>query len=156
MMQRNENGFGLIDLLVTVGLIMIVATMAIPENSKSVDAVKVNLARREISRLIDLARMSAITKNRSMMVVFNSSTGVYRVRRNNSGSWEDTELIGYLPNGVDFLATRAVVFDSRGLPNGAITLSLSSQHSTLQLLISEAGGITSYAQSTTGTAAETQ
>ena len=140
--RTNNRGFGLIDLLVTLGLVAILATLSIPESGASADVVKLDITGKEIAKAVDLARMEAITENRRMMLSFNASTGIYRVRRDNSGTWEATDIVGYLPDGLEFLATRAVVFRSNGLAQNSVNVALRSAHSTVQIQISAAGGVT--------------
>jgi Tfp pilus assembly protein FimT len=76
----DSHGFTLTDMLVTVGLIGILATMAVPSVTTAMRMNAVNSAGQMVAATIRSARYTAISTNRTVRVRFNCpSAGAFRI-----------------------------------------------------------------------------
>jgi type II secretory pathway pseudopilin PulG len=74
------DGFTLLDTMVTVGLIAVLAAMAVPIMQNASDGMKLGQGVRQVERELQTARMKAVTSNRPMRVRFNCPVaGQYRM-----------------------------------------------------------------------------
>jgi Tfp pilus assembly protein FimT len=81
-MPRNRQtalGFSLIDLMMAVAVGAIVLAVAVPSASRTVNALRLNAATRDLERELQFARLKAVSLNRAMRVRFNCPVaGQYR------------------------------------------------------------------------------
>jgi len=78
--SRNQRGFTLIELMVTVGLIGIVVSLAVPSFMGSLPRIRLRSATRALSSDIRRARSEAISRNKLIYVVFPVTGTTYTVR----------------------------------------------------------------------------
>ena len=78
--MRREDGFTLLDMLLVVGLVGIMAAIAVPPAATAVRRYQLRAATREVAAQIRAARLRAVTSNRTMRVRFNCpAAGQFRV-----------------------------------------------------------------------------
>jgi len=73
-MPRNRHtalGFSLIDMMMAVAIGAIVCAVAIPSASRTINALRLNAATRDLERELQFARLKAVSTNRTMRVRFN-------------------------------------------------------------------------------------
>jgi Tfp pilus assembly protein FimT len=86
MVKRNivwgwasARGFSLVDQMLTLGLIVTVAAIAVPSLKNTIDGQRLGMEARSIEREMQLARLNAVTTNRPIRLRFNCpSAGYYR------------------------------------------------------------------------------
>jgi len=72
-------GFSLVDLAVTVGVFGIIAAIAVPRITSSLEGQRLGIEVRNVERELQTARMAAVTANQPVRVRFNCpATGQYR------------------------------------------------------------------------------
>ncbi|UCH82485.1 MAG: GspH/FimT family pseudopilin [Nitrospiraceae bacterium] len=72
-MIKNENGVSLIELLITIVIISILASMGIPQYGKFVGESRVRSAADDLLQTMRLARTMAIKENRAYFITFNEA-----------------------------------------------------------------------------------
>lgn len=76
---REPHGFSLIELLATLAVFAILAAIAVPALTNSVEAQRLGTETRNVERELQNARLGAVTLNQPVRVRFNCpSTGKYR------------------------------------------------------------------------------
>lgn len=86
MKYRGQEGFSLVELLVTIGIIAVVAAIAVPQLQAYVTNSRLKSAARDIMGDIFLCKERAIVENRQYRIAFNIG-GTYTVEQcNNTGS----------------------------------------------------------------------
>jgi Tfp pilus assembly protein FimT len=77
---RSEQGFSLVDMLMTMAFVGIVAGIAAPSVVDVASRMKLGQGQREVERELQTARLKAVTSNRPMRVRFNCpAAGQYRM-----------------------------------------------------------------------------
>jgi prepilin-type N-terminal cleavage/methylation domain-containing protein len=99
--KLSEKGFTLTEIIITVAMIAIIASIAAP-NFYSSD-YKVKSVTNDIYSTMQLARLNAVSKKVEFRVVFNLANQSYKLQRgnfaNNSTIWTDeTEVINLPPS----------------------------------------------------------
>jgi type II secretory pathway pseudopilin PulG len=80
MAHKSEAGFGLIETLVVVGLVLTIGAMTVPTITAAMQQYALNHAAESVAATIRSARYAAISKNRTMRVRFNCpASGQMRV-----------------------------------------------------------------------------
>jgi prepilin-type N-terminal cleavage/methylation domain-containing protein len=64
-------GFTLVELLVVSAILVIMSAVAMPQLGRALDAYRLGMAVRELERELQVARVTAVTANRRVRVVFN-------------------------------------------------------------------------------------
>lgn len=78
--RRDDAGFTLMDLTITVAVFAIASAIAIPTMNRTVESMRVRMAARDVERELQAARLQAVSSNRPMRIRFNCpSAGQYRV-----------------------------------------------------------------------------
>lgn len=99
---ESARGYSLVDQMLTLGLIVTVAAIAVPLLTNTIDGQRLGMEARAVEREMQLARLSAVTTNRPIRLRFDCpSAGYYR----------RVELIGSTnsPNTGDDADNRAAV-----------------------------------------------
>ena len=140
--HRSASGFSLLELMIVVGILMVVAAMAMPKIMTSVADVRLRSAVNSASGLMQQARMMAIKDNQLRKIKYSNiaSGGFVYVDVNDDGAIQATEpqvqmgstILGYnAPTGLPALVqsnlgytpivTSVLMFNPRGLPCSAVT-----------------------------------
>jgi len=99
---QSARGYSLVDQMLTLGLIVTVSAIAVPSLKNTIDSQRLGMEARNVEREMQLARLSAVSTNRPIRLLFNCpSAGYYR----------RVELIGSVndPNSGDDADNRAAV-----------------------------------------------
>lgn len=120
----NERGITLIELLVVIGIVAIISGFAVPVYMNYLPSLRLKSAVQRMTSTISLARMTAVTRNRTCRVVFVPANNYYYVYvdLNENGALDpgetaaaqiEMESVGGnvgipLPTGVDFGAASGV------------------------------------------------
>jgi len=109
MLKRNivwfpgsARGFTLVDQMLTLGLIVTMAAIAVPSLKNVIDSQRLGMEARNVEREMQIARLSAVTTNRPIRLRFNCPA---------AGDFRRVELIGSAnnPNTGDDADNRAAV-----------------------------------------------
>jgi Tfp pilus assembly protein FimT len=121
--QRRRAGFALIDLTVTVLIIGIVAAVAVPRFTQSLDIIRADSAARHIVADLNYARHRAQMSSRSVPVNFTQSPASYAMpttpHLNRSGATYSVNLPDAGLNvqlAVNIQGTKSVTYNNYGLP----------------------------------------
>jgi len=74
--MNNNKGFTLMELMVVVGILAILVSMAVPEFKRWNASQRLSASVRRIHSALQLARLEAIKEGRNVVVVFSEGTGL--------------------------------------------------------------------------------
>ncbi len=86
MRLSDPKGVSLVELLVALGIITIVVSLAFPSVQRSLDLLRLNAGVREVVSYVRAARQGAVLRNQRYRVTFSSATG-YKIERLNDSTW---------------------------------------------------------------------
>lgn len=141
-MFRGVKGFTLIELLIVVGLLAVVATMAIPQLQSSLDGDRMLASRDNLAAELNLARTMAVSRNATYEIQFDSAARTYQII--------DIEDPGNPPRSIKqldpgiFLGNIPVSplrFFARGYSTGGSVLLVSSVGNSCSLVVNRSGRV---------------
>ena len=165
--KSRNNGFSMVELLITVALITIASAAAVPLLSGASRKSALFAAQRDIAGQIRTARLSAVTANKVMQVRFGCpAAGQYRAIEITGDSTIDTDLarcsyawpdsngtalpnldgpIMTLPDGISFGSTQNISISTRGVISALsgglpATIEVSDGSSTVRQITASAAG----------------
>ena len=159
-MMRNKGGFTAIELMVAVGILGILMTLAMVSQSKLLPHYRLSAASRQVVTDVRLLRAKAVSQNDRFRMIFAAGEDAYRAERRNpsSGAWEPYALYRRgaatagsnqpvsLPSGVTIVSAIELTFHPRGTIDvsvGASPIVLSAPGSrTRSVSVNVAGMIT--------------
>jgi len=97
--RRSHAGFTLVELLVVTAVFVIMSAVAMPQLAGALENYRLGMAVREVERELQSARVSAVTANRTVRVLFNCP---------GAGQFRRVEVLGEpgRPDARDDLASR--------------------------------------------------
>ncbi|HIJ60291.1 MAG TPA: prepilin-type N-terminal cleavage/methylation domain-containing protein, partial [Nitrospirae bacterium] len=81
MKQIGQKGFSLVELLVTIGIIAVVAAIAIPQLQRYATNSRLKSAARDIMGDVFLYKERAIAENRQYRITFNIANNTYSIEQ---------------------------------------------------------------------------
>ena len=156
----SQKGFSLIEVLIVCALIGIISAIAVPNMAKMMRSYRLKSAASELSSVMQLVRMTAISQNANSVLTFNTSNQTYSAfsdNGNGGGTSNDGSQTGTEPTiktvnisdtyfGEITFATPSfgttITFNSQGIcnPNGTVSLQ-NSIGKVIQVIISPSGSI---------------
>ena len=131
--MRKESGFTLIELMVTIAIILIIASIAVPSYLSWLPRQRLKAAVVDLAANINSTKLNAIKENQDWAVVFNAATNRYFVCSDagandvwdgpvsNGGDDTSVKVIRLTSHGsgIQFtgVSSAFIEFDSRGLSN---------------------------------------
>lgn len=135
-MNKQEEGFTLIELVATVALMSILFVMAVGGYKFFYTNRALDVAAREITAQIREAQAKAVSTGNTHRIVFNTSDSTYILQRRQGSEWANAGAPGELPSRVffdsaappDFAGDADMEFYARGLSDSG-TLVLRNSNS---------------------------
>ena len=129
MCMNKNSGFTLIEVLIVISLIGIVTTFAIPDFAKWRENQKFNSTARDVSLVLQRAKMAAINGQSNVAVIITAGTGASATYRTfvddgvtpdvfDAGE-EEIQKSTAMPDGVEIDSDVNTRFNSMGIPIGS-------------------------------------
>jgi len=116
-MSRRQEGFSLLDMMVTTVVIGTLTTVALPNLSSALQAHRLTASLRKTVGCIRVARSSAITRNQQSRITLNANADTLTVEVNSGGTWSAVGTPAVLDSGVTVSSVSpsgGLVFTSQG------------------------------------------
>jgi type IV fimbrial biogenesis protein FimU len=147
--RNTAAGFGLAELIVTIGIIGILAVMAVPSFLSYYRAAGLKAGAQQVATLINQAREIAIKENGNVCVTVPTATKMaYRLGTCGGSVWTGagTDATGgiSLPPGITITASGNPIFNYVGsaLPAAVYTLNYTQTGATLTVSVAASGRVT--------------
>jgi prepilin-type N-terminal cleavage/methylation domain-containing protein len=131
---HSQKGFTLIEMLVTVGVMAVVASIAVPNAVRLVSIYQLSSAANEVAFEIGRAKMQAVAQHTFVRLVFKDGGTLYRQTASSSnGSWTDATGFVRLPRNTSVSGT-GPTFGNNGVAssNGVIEVRNGAGAKTVQ------------------------
>jgi len=140
--MQMQAGFTTMELMVVIGIVAILVTLAVPNFFGRMPAKRLESAAGDVNAALQTARLAAVRENSCAVVEFSSSADDYRIFVDNGGAnaanacnktrdaGEPAVKAGKLPPGVDLVSAvpqNIIGFNSRGFPDNAAVISLKNK-----------------------------
>jgi len=159
--MNKQNGFSLIEVIVTMAIAAIVLSIGVPSFQSYTQNNRQTIAINELATALQLARNSAVSR-RVDVTLCKSLNGANCIVGAGSGDWSQGWMVFTNPNGIDGTAgltpgnnnvVNQVTFSSQGLAlgsNGTITYCDSRGNTASTALVISVGGQVRQAEDTDG------
>ena len=141
-MRKDTKGFTLVELLIVVGLLAVVVTMAVPQLQSSLDGDRMLTSRDNLAAELNLARTMAVSRNATYEIRFDTSARTYQVI-----DTEDTanppRSAKQLDPGVNFgnIPVSPLRFFARGYSTGGNVVLVSTAGTSCSLAVNRSGRV---------------
>ncbi|MHC4269230.1 MAG: prepilin-type N-terminal cleavage/methylation domain-containing protein [Planctomycetota bacterium] len=117
VVNRNEKGFTIVELIIVIVIAGIMAAIAIPRMNE-VSEVDIYTAARQVKSEIRYAQELAMSKYTTVTITFNGGAGTYAITGNGINPSNGDTISGNLPDNsyATFDAGYAYMFNSSGVP----------------------------------------
>jgi prepilin-type N-terminal cleavage/methylation domain-containing protein len=118
--MRNNSGFSIMEMMVVVGIFAILAAVAVPGFISWFPNYKLRSGAEEIQSTLQLARLTAIKRNKTAIVSFNTGNETYT-----ASVGAQTFRSGRMPAGINIdsvSGTGFVQFDSQGFAASSMNI----------------------------------
>jgi prepilin-type N-terminal cleavage/methylation domain-containing protein len=155
--MRRESGLTLFELMVVIGIMAVMASIAVPGVIGWLPGYRMRSGADELRTTLQLAKMRAVRENAIVAVTFNFTNDSYVAFVDNSGDGiqngiERTVKTGRMPQGIDLQDSglgALVMFDRRGFPttdgvnplSGNVVVSNGSGTQTINLTLAGSASI---------------
>jgi len=132
--MRNDSGFSVIELLVTIAILAILTTIAVPNFVSWIPKYRVKDAAQDLFSNVQLAKTEAIKRNQNCTVTFNTGPDNYQISLLNR-----TITLGDYGSGVKYTAApapAAITFNPRGFANSAVNVTLTNAQNSVSYRVS--------------------
>ena len=143
MWRRQENAFGLIELIVVMAIVGMLVAIAAPSMGRWLAIMRINATARAIASRLQLSRMLAISQNSRFRLSFNTDDRTYQIQQRIGGTWEDVKERTSLPPGITLVsASGNPEFESLGtVPESATIVVRNALGSTRTIHVSAVGRV---------------
>ena len=118
-MVRRTNGFTLLELLYSAGVLSVLFAIALPRVSAVLPGILLDQAARQLVSDIELVRVKAINRNNRVRALFDLDRAQYRIENEVEGTFEPEGAPRLLPSGIVFDAA-----SSTRVSGGRVTITL--------------------------------
>ena len=153
--MHQKSGFSLMELMITIAIISIIASVATPNVLQWMANRKLNAGIQNLYAQMQGARLRAVKENIHVIIAFNTAGNSYRtfLDTNRNNLWEpgtDQELgSANMPSGVSITTVvftggipSQIGFDGRGLPSGTGSVLLTDKQGKTRFVgVNVTGGI---------------
>ncbi len=157
--MRKNNGFTLMELMVTIAIIAIISVTTIPSLIGVFPRIRLSTGARDVHDAVQLAKIRAVKQNASTVLAISIANGSYALFVDNGAGagiaddgiqngTEATILQDQVPTDVQITGTtfgaNTIIFNTRGFPAGPGTVSIASMAANggqRTINVTSAGGI---------------
>jgi len=138
--MKNNKGFTLVEMMVVIGIVAIMALIAVPNIISWRPKVALSGAARILKADLGLAKSRAIRDNANVTVTFDTANEEYRIVDNNGTTIKFRRLNSLNISGTTF-AGDTFTFDRRGRSSSSGDIDLVNKSGTVKVVISILGRI---------------
>jgi prepilin-type N-terminal cleavage/methylation domain-containing protein len=146
-LERGEQGFTLLELLVTIGIVMVLSAIGIPKFMGAISNYKLTAAVQQAELAIQTTRYQAIQNGYPYQVAIDPTTNTYQELNYPAGATAFANVGGSVPVStapITISAATTYQFSPNGsviAPVGAMSFSIQYQGNTKTLTVSNYGSI---------------
>jgi type IV fimbrial biogenesis protein FimT len=148
--RSSQAGYSIIELVITVGLILLVTTFAFPQFVSYYQGARVRAAAQTVSAVLNAARQQAIKNNQTQVAVCITSTTITLRQSNCSGAIITVPGLTSassnipVPDGIALTQTATVTFANLGNATSGATYTVrdTASNRTLSVVVATSGRIT--------------